>query len=127
MSAKTGDNVAQCFYRVAADLAGVVLTKPELEARFKTTPNTPPPAPSPADPDGLAPPPPPSAARPTAGLAQGVLHHHDSRPTTYYLLQVAAKIVKAEIINHPQHEGLGGQVVLPSRKAGKQGGGCSVQ
>ena len=33
MSAKTGDNVAQCFHRVAADLAGVVLTKPELEAR----------------------------------------------------------------------------------------------
>lgn len=31
MSAKTGDNVSACFYRIAADLAGVVLTKPELE------------------------------------------------------------------------------------------------
>ena len=30
-----GDNVAQCFYRVAADLAGVVLTKPELEVASK--------------------------------------------------------------------------------------------
>ena len=27
--------MAQCFYRVAADLAGVVLTKPELEAELK--------------------------------------------------------------------------------------------
>ena len=35
MSAKTGDNVSQCFYRVAADLAGVVLTKPELEVASK--------------------------------------------------------------------------------------------
>ena len=35
MSAKTGDNVSQCFYRVAADLAGVVLTKPELEVATK--------------------------------------------------------------------------------------------
>jgi len=26
-----GDNVSSCFYRLAADLAGVVLTKPELE------------------------------------------------------------------------------------------------
>lgn len=31
MSAKTGDNVSPCFYRVAAELAGVVLTKPEME------------------------------------------------------------------------------------------------
>ena len=31
VSAKTGDNVAAAFYRVAADLAGVVLTKPEVE------------------------------------------------------------------------------------------------
>ena len=30
-----GDNVSQCFYRVAADLAGVVLTKPELEVASK--------------------------------------------------------------------------------------------
>ena len=35
MSAKTGDNVSQCFFRVAADLAGVVLTKPELEVSSK--------------------------------------------------------------------------------------------
>ena len=34
MSAKTGDNVLQCFYRVAADLAGVTLTKPEIEVRY---------------------------------------------------------------------------------------------
>ena len=33
MSAKTGDSVSSCFYRVAAELAGVVLTKPELEVR----------------------------------------------------------------------------------------------
>merc|ERR1711865_1135336 len=31
MSAKTGDQVNSCFYRIAADLAGVVLTKPEIE------------------------------------------------------------------------------------------------
>ncbi len=31
MSAKTGDQVNACFYRIAADLAGVVLTKPEIE------------------------------------------------------------------------------------------------
>ena len=31
ISAKTGDNVSSCFYQLAADLAGVVLTKPELE------------------------------------------------------------------------------------------------
>ncbi|XRB06027.1 Ras-related protein Rab-28 [Pycnococcus provasolii] len=31
VSAKTGDNVSAAFYRVAADLAGVVLTKPEVE------------------------------------------------------------------------------------------------
>ena len=35
MSAKTGDNVAQCFHRIAADLAGVVLTKPEIEVASK--------------------------------------------------------------------------------------------
>lgn len=35
MSAKTGDNVAQCFHRIAADLAGVVLTKPEIEVAAK--------------------------------------------------------------------------------------------
>ena len=31
LSAKTGDNVNKCFYNIAADLAGVVLTKPEVE------------------------------------------------------------------------------------------------
>ena len=31
MSAKTGDQVNACFYRIAADLAGVVLTKPEAQ------------------------------------------------------------------------------------------------
>jgi len=48
MSAKTGDNVLQCFHRIAADLAGVVLTKPEIE--------------------------------------------------------VTSKVVRAEIVNHPQHD-----------------------
>jgi Ras-related protein Rab-28 len=32
VSAKTGDNINTCFYRVAAELAGVSLTKAELEA-----------------------------------------------------------------------------------------------
>lgn len=59
MSAKTGDNVSSCFYRVAADLAGVVLTKPELE--------------------------------------------------------VASKIVKAEIVNHPQNED-GSVLPAPEKK-----------
>lgn len=31
VSAKTGDNIASCFYRISADLAGVTLSKPELE------------------------------------------------------------------------------------------------
>ena len=31
VSAKTGDNINRCFHSIAADLAGVVLTKPELE------------------------------------------------------------------------------------------------
>lgn len=31
VSAKTGDSVNSSFYRIAADLAGVVLTKPEVE------------------------------------------------------------------------------------------------
>ena len=30
VSAKTGDNVNTCFHKVAADLAGVTLTKPEV-------------------------------------------------------------------------------------------------
>jgi len=62
-----GDNVSQCFYRVAADLAGVVLTKPELE--------------------------------------------------------VASKVVKAEIINHPQDEEGG----ATTSSAKKKSGGCIVQ
>ena len=70
MSAKTGDNVSQCFYRVAADLAGVTLTKPEIE--------------------------------------------------------VAAKIVKAQIVNHPQeddHAPLQDEQIARRRR----GGGCVVQ
>merc|ERR1712046_227778 len=35
VSAKTGDHVSQSFFRVAADLSGVVLTKSELEAELK--------------------------------------------------------------------------------------------
>lgn len=69
MSAKSGDNVSQAFYRVAADLAGVVLTKPELE--------------------------------------------------------VASKVVRAEIINHPQDRATDDAPQPSSRK--KQGGSCSVQ
>merc|ERR1711871_468127 len=36
VSAKTGDNVHACFHRVAAELAGVQLTKAELEVLPKT-------------------------------------------------------------------------------------------
>mmetsp|Transcript_24371 Transcript_24371/g.76898 ORF Transcript_24371/g.76898 Transcript_24371/m.76898 type:complete len:103 (+) Transcript_24371:144-452(+) len=35
VSAKTGDNVQATFHRIAADLAGVVLTKPEIEVASK--------------------------------------------------------------------------------------------
>lgn len=35
MSAKTGDQVSACLYRLAADLAGVALTKPEVEVATK--------------------------------------------------------------------------------------------
>ena len=71
MSAKTGDSVAQCFYRVASELSGVVLTKPELE--------------------------------------------------------VASKVVTAQIINHPQHAD-DAPPMPPARTAGgKKGGGCAVQ
>eukprot|EP00658_Telonema_sp_P-2_P042483 TRINITY_DN30503_c0_g1_i2.p1 TRINITY_DN30503_c0_g1~~TRINITY_DN30503_c0_g1_i2.p1 ORF type:complete len:150 (-),score=55.27 TRINITY_DN30503_c0_g1_i2:189-638(-) len=35
VSAMTGDHVNQCFFRVASDLSGVVLTKPELEAQIQ--------------------------------------------------------------------------------------------
>jgi len=31
VSAKSGDNVKACFHRIAADLAGVVLTRPEFQ------------------------------------------------------------------------------------------------
>ena len=71
MSAKSGDNVAQAFYRVAADLAGVVLTKPELE--------------------------------------------------------VASKVVRAEIINHPQDRAADDTAAEGRKKAGGGGGGCTVQ
>ena len=76
MSAKTGDSVSSCFYRVAADLAGVVLTKPEME--------------------------------------------------------VAAKVVRAEIVNHPQDDQSKDGLVAPAQaerppaRKGK-GGACLVQ
>eukprot|EP00386_Alphamonas_edax_P000744 GDKI01002332.1.p1 GENE.GDKI01002332.1~~GDKI01002332.1.p1 ORF type:complete len:240 (-),score=63.75 GDKI01002332.1:35-754(-) len=35
VSAKTGDQVAASFYKIAADLAGVTLTRPELEVQQK--------------------------------------------------------------------------------------------
>ena len=35
VSAKTGDNVNSAFHRIAADWAGVVLTKPEMEIAAK--------------------------------------------------------------------------------------------
>mmetsp|Transcript_166674 Transcript_166674/g.535181 ORF Transcript_166674/g.535181 Transcript_166674/m.535181 type:complete len:234 (-) Transcript_166674:81-782(-) len=37
VSARTGDNVQPSFFRIAADLAGVTLTKPELEVAQKPT------------------------------------------------------------------------------------------
>mmetsp|Transcript_16810 Transcript_16810/g.25433 ORF Transcript_16810/g.25433 Transcript_16810/m.25433 type:complete len:101 (+) Transcript_16810:2-304(+) len=37
VSARTGDNVHPAFYRIAADLAGVTLTRPELEVAQKPT------------------------------------------------------------------------------------------
>jgi len=67
LSAKTGDNVSSCFYRLAADLAGVVLTKPELE--------------------------------------------------------IASKIVRAEIVNHPQHD----QEGASAESSGKKKGACVMQ
>merc|ERR1712087_980265 len=69
MSAKSGDSVSSCFYRIAADLAGVVLTKPELE--------------------------------------------------------VASKIVKAEIINHPQDE-IEQQGMPPPLPGKKNKGSCVI-
>ena len=35
VSAKTGDMVSSSFFRIAADLAGVVLTKPEMDVAVK--------------------------------------------------------------------------------------------
>jgi len=35
MSAKTGDQVNSCFTRIAADLAGVVLSRAELDVQTK--------------------------------------------------------------------------------------------
>jgi Ras-related protein Rab-28 len=63
VSAKTGDQVSSCFYHIAADLAGVALSRPEIE--------------------------------------------------------VATKVVTAEIVNHPRHDP---DVVVPPRKEGR----CSV-
>lgn len=40
VSAKTGDNVAAMFYRVAADLAGVTVSKPEMQVAAKVIPAT---------------------------------------------------------------------------------------
>lgn len=40
VSAKTGDNVAAMFYRIAADLAGVAVSKPELQVAAKVIPAT---------------------------------------------------------------------------------------
>merc|ERR1719245_1411180 len=37
VSARTGDQVQLSFYRIAADLAGVTLSKPELEVAQKPT------------------------------------------------------------------------------------------
>merc|ERR1712050_177511 len=37
VSARTGDQVQSSFYRIAADLAGVTLTKPEMEVTQKPT------------------------------------------------------------------------------------------
>mmetsp|Transcript_18418 Transcript_18418/g.24319 ORF Transcript_18418/g.24319 Transcript_18418/m.24319 type:complete len:232 (+) Transcript_18418:135-830(+) len=38
MSAKSGDQVSACFYRIAAALSGVVLTRPELEVATEVIP-----------------------------------------------------------------------------------------
>eukprot|EP00656_Telonema_subtile_P018851 TRINITY_DN20238_c0_g1_i1.p1 TRINITY_DN20238_c0_g1~~TRINITY_DN20238_c0_g1_i1.p1 ORF type:complete len:229 (-),score=53.65 TRINITY_DN20238_c0_g1_i1:290-976(-) len=35
VSAKTGDLVVQCFFRVACDLSGVAISKPEMDAQLK--------------------------------------------------------------------------------------------
>eukprot|EP00823_Brevimastigomonas_motovehiculus_P002555 TRINITY_DN1552_c0_g1_i1.p1 TRINITY_DN1552_c0_g1~~TRINITY_DN1552_c0_g1_i1.p1 ORF type:complete len:255 (-),score=56.45 TRINITY_DN1552_c0_g1_i1:110-874(-) len=61
MSAKTGEGVNMAFTRVAADLAGIALTKPEMDA--------------------------------------------------------SAKVVKAEVINHPQHDSSTPQLQLTEKKS----------
>ena len=35
VSAKTGDQVASCFYKIAADLAGIEISKPLIESTQK--------------------------------------------------------------------------------------------
>jgi Ras-related protein Rab-28 len=40
VSAKSGDNVASTFYQLAAELAGVAMTKPELQIASKVVPAT---------------------------------------------------------------------------------------
>ncbi len=35
VSAKTGDQVNSCFYKIAADLAGIQITKPLIEVTQK--------------------------------------------------------------------------------------------
>lgn len=70
ISAKTGDQVSQCFFRIAADLADVTLTKPELE--------------------------------------------------------VATKVVTAQIVNHPLVDEDEGEV-KPEVQSKRKGASCSVQ
>ena len=66
--------MSSCFYRLAADLAGVVLTKPELEVSRR------------------------------AFHARKVYAIYRRPPLARVLRQIASKIVKAEIVNHPQNE-----------------------
>jgi hypothetical protein len=40
VSAKTGDNVNTCFHKVAADLAGITLSKPEVYPKPNPKPQT---------------------------------------------------------------------------------------
>ena len=43
-------------------------------------------------------------------------------------LEVAAKVVKAEIVNHPQEDpGEAGSAAAPDRPPKKKGGGCAIQ
>jgi hypothetical protein len=79
VSAKTGDQVNAMFYRIAADLAGVVLSRPEVEVA-------------------------------TVG----------KRRTTLMRFQ---KIVKAEIVNHANVEG----VAPPKPDGAEKKKACVVQ